>query len=140
MVRPGALHPPEFMDSAARGRLAGSRLEEPDTSAQRSAFRFPSILGELEGGLRLAPVSRLRRDGRGARLVPEEPSPVDWVAGASLIVRREVFDTIGLLDEGYFMYFEEVDFGLRWVLGGLALLVSPRVKGRPPGRKKLPHG
>jgi len=93
--------------------LAGSRLEEPDGTPQRSAFRFPSILGELEGGLRFGPVSRLLANWVMAPPVLEEQGPVDWVAGASLIIRREVFESIGLLDERYFMYFEEVDFCLR---------------------------
>jgi len=42
--------------------------------------------------------------------VPTEAGPCDWVAGASMIVRREVFERVGLMDEKYFMYFEEVDF------------------------------
>jgi N-acetylglucosaminyl-diphospho-decaprenol L-rhamnosyltransferase len=42
---------------------------------------------------------------------PQDVShPADWVAGASLIVRRAVFDAVGLLDSAYFLYFEEVDF------------------------------
>src|SRR6185312_15227837 len=44
------------------------------------------------------------------REIPVEPGLCDWVSGACMIVRREVFDSIGLLDDGYFMYFEEVDF------------------------------
>jgi len=38
---------------------------------------------------------------------------VDWLAGASMMIRRDVFEAIGPLDDGYFMYFEEVDFCLR---------------------------
>jgi GT2 family glycosyltransferase len=38
------------------------------------------------------------------------PEKVDWVSGASFIVRREVFEWVGLMDERYFLYFEEVDF------------------------------
>jgi N-acetylglucosaminyl-diphospho-decaprenol L-rhamnosyltransferase len=114
IVRPGALEVlVDFMDTHPDVGLAGSRLEEPDGTPQRSAFRFPSILGELEGGLRLGPVSRLLADWVTAPPVPEGQCPVDWVAGASLIIRREVFASIGLLDERYFMYFEEVDFCLR---------------------------
>jgi N-acetylglucosaminyl-diphospho-decaprenol L-rhamnosyltransferase len=50
--------------------------------------------------------------------VPERACRVDWVAGASLMVRREVFDAIGPLDEGYFMYFEEVAFCLKAARAG----------------------
>jgi N-acetylglucosaminyl-diphospho-decaprenol L-rhamnosyltransferase len=42
--------------------------------------------------------------------VTEAIQQVDWVAGASMIVRRQVFETAGLMDEKYFLYFEEVDF------------------------------
>jgi GT2 family glycosyltransferase len=114
IIRPGALAVlVDFMDTHPEVGLAGSRLEDPDGTPQRSAFRFPSILGELEGGLRLGSVSRLLADWVMAPPVPEGQCPVDWVAGASLIIRREVFESIGLLDERYFMYFEEVDFCLR---------------------------
>ena len=59
------------------------------------------------------------------------------MAGASLMVRREVFEAIGLLDEGYFMYFEEVDFCLKAVSGRLALLVRAGFEGGPPGRAEF---
>ena len=62
IVRPGALQAlVEFMEGQPDVGIAGSRLEEPDGTPQRSAFRFPSVLGELEGGLRFGPVSRLLR-------------------------------------------------------------------------------
>ncbi len=114
VVRPGALGAlVGFLERRADVGLAGSRLEDPDGTPQRSAFRFPSILGELEGGLRFGPASRLLDRHVAAPPVSDVECPVDWVAGASLMVRREVFDAIGLLDDGYFMYFEEVDFCLR---------------------------
>ena len=111
IVRPGALKSlVVFMESRPDIGIVGSRLEEPDGTPQQSAFRFPSVLGELEGGVRLGPVSRLLHRWAAFQPIPEEPGPVDWVAGASMIIRRQVFESIGLLDEGYFMYFEEVDF------------------------------
>jgi GT2 family glycosyltransferase len=111
IVRPGALRAlVDFMESRPDVGIAGSRLEEPDGTPQRSAFRFPSVLGELEGGLRLGLVSRLLERWVVAPEVPTTSGPTDWVAGACMMIRTTVFTATGLLDEGYFMYFEEVDF------------------------------
>ncbi|HZL37724.1 MAG TPA: glycosyltransferase family 2 protein [Tepidisphaeraceae bacterium] len=114
LVLPGAINALlEFMDAHREVGIAGSRLEHPDGTPQRSAFRFHSVLGELESGMRLGFVSRLLKNRIVAPPVPAAAGPTDWVAGAGMIVRREVFSQIGLMDEGYFMYFEEVDFCLR---------------------------
>ena len=114
VVRPAAVTALlEFMDAHPEAGIAGSRLEEPDGRPQRSAFRFPGILSELETGLRLAAVSRVLKKFVVAPAPPQEACEVDWVAGASMMIRRAVFDAVGLLDEKYFMYYEEVDFCLR---------------------------
>jgi N-acetylglucosaminyl-diphospho-decaprenol L-rhamnosyltransferase len=111
IVRPGALKAlVEFMDGRPDVGIAGSRLEEPDGTPQHSAFRFPSILGELDWGANFGPVSRLLRRWAVVPPIPEGPGPIDWVAGASMIIRKQVFESIGLINEKYFMYFEEVDF------------------------------
>lgn len=114
VVRPGACAAMAgFLGRRPDVGMVGSRMEDPDGTPQVSAFRFPSVLGELEGGLRFGPATRLLSGHTTAPPVPEAECPTDWVAGASLMVRREVFEAVGLLDEGYFMYFEEVDFCLR---------------------------
>jgi GT2 family glycosyltransferase len=56
------------------------------------------------------------------------PSPLgqeSFLTLASALIRREVFDSVGLLDEGYFMYFEDVDFSLRARAAGWQLTVAP---------------
>jgi N-acetylglucosaminyl-diphospho-decaprenol L-rhamnosyltransferase len=119
VVRSGAVRTLfDFMESRPDVGLAGSRLEDPDGTPQQSAFRFPCILGELEAGLHLRIASRLLARWAAASPVKDHAGPTDWVAGASLIVRREVFETVGLLDEGYFLYYEEVDFCRRALLAG----------------------
>lgn len=114
IVRPGALGELlRFMAQHPRVGIAGSRLEDPDGTPQRSAFRFPTVWSELDMGLRLGIVSRLLSRWMAAPPVQEEAHPTDWVAGASMMIRRRVLDEVGLLDEKYFMYFEEVDFCLQ---------------------------
>ena len=111
VARPGAIAAlVDCLEREPAVGVAGSYLEHADGSHQPSAYRFPSILGEIDRGLHVTFASHLLR-----RLMPPLPSaneegPTDWVSGASMMVRREVFDAIGLLDDGYFLYYEEVDF------------------------------
>lgn len=101
-----------FMDLHPEVGIAGSRLENSDGTLQRSAFRFHSIASQFDHGLRLGLVTRLLIHHITAPPPRHEAHETDWVSGASMIVRKEVFDEVGLLDDGYFMYFEEVDFCL----------------------------
>lgn len=114
MVREGAIRAlVEFMDNHPAVGVAGSRLESPDGTQQCAAFRFPSILGELGGGLRLGAAGRFLAKWSVALPLCKEPCRADWVAGASFMVRRQVFEELGLMDERFFLYYEEVDFCLR---------------------------
>jgi len=70
-------------------------------------------LGELESGAHLGILSRAMIRYMVTPPMQETAHECDWVSGASMMVRREVFEQIGLLDEGYFLYFEEADFCLR---------------------------
>ena len=99
-----------FMDTHPGVGIAGSQLENANGSVECSAHTFPSPLGELNGAARLGVCSRLLH-----RYVASSPSRAlahscDWVSGASMIIRRQVIEDIGLMDERYFLYFEEVDF------------------------------
>jgi len=129
LVRPGGLvELIRFLDDDPDAGIAGSRLEDPDGTPQRSAFRFPTVRSELENAVRFGPVSRLLSRHVVAPPVPEgdDPRPVDWMAGASLLCRREVFDRAGYMDEGYFMYFEEVAFCRQAARAGFGRWYVPR--------------
>jgi len=139
----------QFLDSHDRAGIAGSQLEDADGRAVSSARRRPSVLGELIEAARLNVLSRLL----WRHVVPlppgQRPMRCDWVSGAAMMVRREVFEQVGLLYEGYFLYFEEVDFCDRarrcgWEvwhvsasrvmhLEGVATGVSRGAIGRRPG-------
>lgn len=127
--RPGAISTlVQYMDAHRDVGIAGSRTEWPDGEPQTSAFRFPTIAGEIEGALRLGLVTRLLHKRVIAPPPPTREETVDWVVGASMIVRREVFEKIGLMDDKYFMYFEEVDFCLRARRAGFVCRYVPEAR------------
>jgi GT2 family glycosyltransferase len=110
VIRPGAGRAlAAFLDRHPRAGLAGSRLEDPDGTPQRSAFRFPGVASEWEAGVRLGAVSRLLSRRLVAPPVRAQAHEADWLSGASLMVRRQVFEQVGLFDEGFFLYYEELD-------------------------------
>jgi N-acetylglucosaminyl-diphospho-decaprenol L-rhamnosyltransferase len=126
VARPGALTSLlEFMEQHPEVGIAGSRLEWPDGTPQLSAFRFHSVLSELEQALQLGVATKLLRRWMVAPGIADQPGPADWVSGAAMMIRREVFESIGLMDEDYFMYYEEVDFTARAARAGFACWYVP---------------
>jgi N-acetylglucosaminyl-diphospho-decaprenol L-rhamnosyltransferase len=89
--------------------FAGSYTHGPDGEPHMTAFRFPSLLGEVEGAARLGPVTRLLRRHVIPIPLPQARAEVDWLAGASVMMRRTMLDAIGLFDEGFFLYYDETD-------------------------------
>jgi N-acetylglucosaminyl-diphospho-decaprenol L-rhamnosyltransferase len=111
VVRPGALGALfTFLDTHPAAGIAGARLLDAAGVPEWSAFRFHSVLGELENGAQLGLLSKLLARWVLSPPAPLETSPCDWASGACLLIRRKVFETVGLLDENFFMYFEEADF------------------------------
>lgn len=102
----------EFMDRHPEVGVAGSRLENPDGSVQASPFRFFGIASEFDRGLRLGIVTRLLARFKACPPTPPDACPVDWVSGASMIIRRQVLESVGLLDEGLYTYFDDIDYCL----------------------------
>ena len=115
----------DFMNAHPTVGIAGGRAVNRDDTVRRSSFRFHSPLGELENALQISLVSKLLRKHVVAPPIPNQAARVDWVSGASMMVRKEVFDKIGLLDDGYFMYFEETDFCLKASRAGFACWYVP---------------
>lgn len=108
----------EHLEAHPEVGFAGSYIHGEDGTPHRTAFRFPSIASELEGAARLGPISRALRHRIVAQPIPEATSCVDWLAGASLMMRQSVLDRIGLFDERFFLYFEETDLCRRAALAG----------------------
>jgi GT2 family glycosyltransferase len=129
IVRPGAIQTMlDFMARRTDVAIAGSRTENPDGTPQSSAFRFHGIASEFEMATRFRPVTRLLKQYMVAPPPGDAEQQVDWVVGASMMIRRAVFEKIGLLDDGYFMYFEETDFCLRARRAGFTCWYVPSAR------------
>lgn len=100
----------DFLRAHPRVGIAGGRCLWEDGRVRYSAFRFISPVTELIAAVNFGPFTRLL-GGRNVGVEPtDQPARVDWVSGSSLMMRRTVIDTIGPMDEAYFLYFEETDF------------------------------
>ena len=114
MLRKGAIASlVQFLEAHEEIGIAGSSFENLDGSDWPFAFRFPTILSEIEEGLQFGLTSRILTPWVVARTMGKSPERVDWVPGASMMIRRSVFDAVGGLDDHYFLYFEETDFCFR---------------------------
>ena len=114
VVRPQAVwRLAKFLDDHPHVGIVGSSFENEDGSDWPIAFRFPSAWSEFEGGVEWKLVTRLLRRHVVAVVMPALPARVDWVAGASLMIRADLACSLQGFDESYFLYFEETDLCLR---------------------------
>jgi len=124
---PGAIRAlRDFLAAHPAAGMAGSSVHGEDGAPHRTAFRFPSIAGEFEMAARTGPISRLLRRAIVAMPIPEQAARVDWTAGASLMLRAEMLEQIGLFDETFFLYFEETDLCLRAARAGWSTHYLPQ--------------
>jgi GT2 family glycosyltransferase len=107
-----------YLDHHPQVGIVGSYLYGADGQPQTSAFRFPSIGSEFEDTIRLGVISRLLKNYIVPLGVPECTRQVDWVVGASMMLRRRVIEDVGLFDETFFLYFEETELCRRALLAG----------------------
>lgn len=98
-----------YLDDNAEVGIVGSALVDPDGNPTASMFRFPSLLSEVESALAIGPVSRLLARFRTTLPPLSAAGPVDWVSGASMMIRADVLRSIGGFDEDFFLYWEEVE-------------------------------
>lgn len=108
----------DYLDTHPDVGFAGSHIHGPEGEPHTTAFRFPSIAGEFEGAAATGPISKLLKHAIVAPPLPTQTTRVDWLAGASVLMRQSVLDEIGLFDETFFLYFEETDLCRRAARSG----------------------
>jgi len=121
----------EYMETNPAVGIMGAQLVCEDGSPQPSARSFPTPWQKfrvMTGLDARNPSYETYYDYYKAEMreIPE-PRKVGWVPGTYFMIRREVLDQIGLLDEMFFMYFEEVDYCLRATNAGWDIVFNPAI-------------
>jgi GT2 family glycosyltransferase len=139
----------DFLDAHPKAALAGAGIKKPDSDALVTAsFRFPGLASTFASGANLGPVTKMLR----RHIVPLPPDSgtvqVDWVAGAAVMARFDVWRDLGFFDPEYFLYFEEMDLMLQTARAGWECWYVPEARavhaegvatGVKSGRKKGDH-
>lgn len=129
LVRPEAIA--GLLQAAAEhseAGLIGPRLEDPDGSAQSSAFRRIRPISELVRGARTGFVDRLFPSGVVAMKAGDAGRVCEWISFACVLVRGTVLKRVGPMDEAMFMYFEDTDYGVRATKVGVEVWYDPRAR------------
>lgn len=122
-----------FLADMPQAGACGAHLRYGDGRFQHGAFRFPTLaqvaldffpLAGLPGVQRIHN-SRLNGRYPASQWAGTQPFPVDFVLGAALMVRGAAIHQVGGLDDGYFMYCEEMDWCLRLQEAGWGVYALP---------------
>ncbi|PCI99950.1 MAG: hypothetical protein COB14_05215 [Alphaproteobacteria bacterium] len=108
----------EVMDSDPSIGVVGPRILNTDRTDQDYPCAFPSVLEMIQRAIKGAQFPAQNKN-------PQEPINMDRIHGCCLMARREVFDEVGLLDEQFFMYDEDIDWCLRTQKAGWLLKLVP---------------
>jgi N-acetylglucosaminyl-diphospho-decaprenol L-rhamnosyltransferase len=119
------------LEADPRAGVAGAKLLYADGSLQQSAFRFPGLVQLVFEFFPLPPrLYDTSLNGRYPRRRYEAQAPflVDHPLGATMMVRAEAVAQVGLMDEGYRMYCEEIDWCWRMRRAGWGALCVPSAR------------
>jgi GT2 family glycosyltransferase len=129
IVRRGAMAAlQDAMRARPRAGIIGAGLVTKEGTPDGSFFRIPGPLSEFVRAANTGIVERLL--ARHAVTLPASDLPLEpgWVGFACVLIRREVIDAVGLLDAGFFMYFEDLDYCRRARAAGWGVLYWPDAK------------
>jgi N-acetylglucosaminyl-diphospho-decaprenol L-rhamnosyltransferase len=116
----------EFLESHPSIGIAGSSFETEDGKDWPLAFRFPTLLSEIDHAVQLGMLSRCLSRWTVAKTMDAVDQPTDWICGASMMIRPAVLSTVGCLDENFFLYYEETEFCFRALRAGFPTWYVPQ--------------
>ncbi len=121
----------KFADHHDKIGILGPKLLNPDKSIQCSVRRFPSFWDQFFILIKLHnffPYFKPIKDYHMFDFAYDKPTSVDQVMGAAMLIKRQVFDALGLLDEKFWLIFEEVDFCKRAKNHGYQIYFTPHTQ------------
>ncbi|HEY3383391.1 MAG TPA: glycosyltransferase family 2 protein [Vicinamibacterales bacterium] len=130
VIQPGSVQQMvDYLEMHADTAVVGARVQTPGGTVQRSARRFPTMLTGLAGRTslitRIWPDNPLSRHDLLADASTAGPIDVDWVAGTCMAVNAHAFETIGGMDEQFFLYWEDADLCKRLKEAGWRVVYLP---------------
>lgn len=131
VVHPGALQKTvAYFDSHQDVGILGPKVLHVDGSVQRSVLRYPTFLSQLLVLLKVQAFTQKPRALHRYYALDfdyNREADVDQVMGAYFVFRRELYEQIGGLDGGFFLWFEEVDYCLRAAKAGWRIRYVPAI-------------
>ena len=115
----GFLRMIDFMDENGKAGILGAKLTNPDGSSQKSCGNFYTLFSLL---------FTLFGKDLIVRKNPDRMEKVDWVSGASLMIRKNIFEKIKGFDEDFFMYIEDMELCYRVKKLGFEIYFYPDIK------------
>lgn len=129
ILRPGFLR--SLLNAAEAQPEAGlfaPRIEYEDGTQQTNCFRIPSPISELIRGAETGPVTSLFQSHDVPLAMPPGRGEIGWASFAGILLRASMVDELGLMDEGYFLYFEDTAYCLRAIRAGWEIVYVPEAR------------
>jgi len=152
LVRKGAIA--LLLEAAKKDDLAGlisPRLEWPNSEPQESCFQFHTPISEFASSAGTGAITQLCSSYLVPNSISDRNTYCDWTSFACVLIKAKVFRDIGLMDSGFFMYFEDMAFCHKAKQIGWKILNLPsahvvhlrggssQLKTHARLRKRLPH-
>ena len=121
----------DFMDSRRKVGICGPKMTDQKGNLQFSCRSFPSYLTAISSSQsvmhRIFPGNFLSQKYLLKEKDHSQTGEVDWVSGSCLLAKRGILEKVGLLDERFYMYVEDVDLCYRAKMAGFSVCYFPKV-------------
>ena len=117
-----------LLDTITQNPQAGivsPSLEWPDGTPETSCFRYPTPISELIASADTGPITRLLKNHYVPLPITKKIIHPPWTSFACVLIRYDILNDIGLMDDNYFMYFEDIDFCRRAHNAGWDIIHNP---------------